>query len=49
MEYDKELATTHGENRQINKLMVAELLMLGYGVTKIKGVYPEEMSDFRIL
>lgn len=45
MEYDKELATTHGENRDKNKLMVAELLMLGYGVIKMKGVYPEEMSD----
>lgn len=32
---------THEENRQKNKLMVAELLQLGYGVTKIKGVYPE--------
>lgn len=25
--------------------MVAELLQLGYGVTKIKGVYPEGMTD----
>ena len=36
---------THEENRQKNKLMVAELLQLGYGVTKIKGVYPEGLSD----
>lgn len=36
---------THEENRQKNKLMVAELLQLGYGVTKIKGVYPEGMTD----
>lgn len=36
---------THEENRQKNKLMVAELLQLGYGVTKVKGVYPEGMID----
>ena len=36
---------THEENRKKNKLMVAELLQLGYGVTKIKGVYPEGMTD----
>lgn len=36
---------THEENRQKNKLMVAELLQLGYGVTKVKGVYPEGMTD----
>lgn len=32
---------THEENRQKNKMMVAELMILGYGVTKVKGVYPE--------
>lgn len=32
---------THEENRQKNKMMVAELMSLGYGVTKVKGVYPE--------
>ena len=36
---------THEENRQKNKLMVAELLQLGYGVTKVKGIYPEGMKD----
>ena len=36
---------THEENRQKNKLMVAKLLQLGYGVTKVKGVYPEGMKD----
>lgn len=36
---------THEENRQKNKLMVAELLQLGYGVTKVKGVYPEGRTD----
>lgn len=36
---------THKENRQKNKLMAAELIQLGYGVTKIKGVYPEGMTD----
>lgn len=38
---------THEENRQKNKIMVAELLQLGYGVTKMKGVYPEsdEVDD----
>ena len=36
---------THEENRQKNKLMVAKLLELGYGVTKVKGVYPEGMTD----
>lgn len=36
---------THEENREKNKLMVAELLQLGYGVTKVKGVYPEGMTD----
>lgn len=35
---------SHEENRQKNKLMVAELLQLGYGVTKTKGVYPEGMT-----
>lgn len=32
---------SHEKNRQKNKLMVAELLQLGYGVTKVQGVYPE--------
>jgi hypothetical protein len=36
---------THEENRQKNKLMVAKLLELGYGVTKVKGIYPEGMKD----
>ena len=36
---------THEENRQKTTLMVAELLQLGYGVTKIKGVCPEGMTD----
>lgn len=36
---------THEENRQKNKRMVAELLQLGYGVTKVKGIYPEGMKD----
>lgn len=36
---------THEENRQKNKLMVAELLQLGYGIIKLKGVYPEGMTD----
>jgi len=36
---------THEENRQKNKIMVAKLLQLGYGVTKVKGVYPEGMKD----
>ena len=36
---------THEENRQKNKLMVAELLQLGYGVTKVKGIYPEGTKD----
>ena len=36
---------THEENRKKNKLMVAELLQLGYGVSRIKGVYPEGMTD----
>lgn len=31
-------------NREKNKLMVAELITLGYGVTKITGVYPEGMT-----
>jgi uncharacterized protein YggL (DUF469 family) len=38
-------AFTHEENRQKNKLLVAELVQLGYGVTKVKGVYPEGMAD----
>ncbi len=33
------------ENHKKNKLMVAELLLLGYGVAKIKGVSPEGMTD----
>lgn len=36
---------THEENRKKNKMMVAELLQLGYGVTKVKGIYPEGMTD----
>ncbi len=36
---------TPEENRQKNKLMVAELLQLGYGVTKIKCVNPDGMTD----
>ena len=36
---------THEENREKNKLLVAELLQNGYGVTKVKGVYPEGMTD----
>lgn len=36
---------THEENRQKNKMMVTELLILGYGVAKIKGVDPEGMTD----
>ena len=32
---------SHEENRQKNKLMVAELLHLGYGVNKVQGVYTE--------
>lgn len=35
---------THEENRQKNKALVAKLLQLGYGVTKVKGVYPEGMT-----
>ena len=36
---------TPEENRQKNKLIVAELLLLGYGVTKIKCVNPGGMTD----
>lgn len=36
---------TPEENRQKNKLMVAELLLLGYGVTKIKCVNLDGMTD----
>lgn len=36
---------THEENRQKNKLMVAQLISLGYGVTKVKGVYPEGTTN----
>ena len=35
---------SHEENRQKNKFMVAELLQLGYGVVKTKGVYPEGLT-----
>ena len=35
---------THEENREKNKLLKAELLNLKYGVTTIKGVYPEGMN-----
>ena len=42
-----DLSQNHGpeENHKKNKLMVAELLLLGYGVAKIKGVSPEGMTD----
>ena len=33
------------EKRQKNKLMEAELLLLGYGIIKVKGVNPEELTD----
>ena len=36
---------THEENLQKNKLMVAELLLSGYGVVKIKGDCPEGVTD----
>lgn len=36
---------TPEENHYKNKLMVAELLLLGYGVAKIKCVNPEGMTD----
>ena len=36
---------THEENREKNKLLKAELLNLKYGVTTVKGVYPEEMNN----
>ena len=36
---------THEENHQKNRLMVTELLILGYGVTKIKDVNREGMTD----
>ena len=35
---------THEENREKNKLLKAELLNLKYGVTTVKGVYPEGMT-----
>ena len=35
---------SHEENREKNRNMVAELLILGYGVAKRKGVYPEGMT-----
>ena len=43
-DWDEDKEFTHEENREKNKIMVAELLQLGYGVTKIKGVYPEGMT-----
>ena len=36
---------THEENREKNKLLKAELLNLKYGVTTVKGVYPEGMNN----
>lgn len=36
---------SHEENRKKNKIMASELILKGYGVTKIKGVYPEGMTD----
>lgn len=36
---------THEENRQKNKDMVSKLMIKGYGVIKIKGVYPEGMTQ----
>lgn len=36
---------THEENREKNKLLKAELLNLKYGVTNVKGVYPEGMNN----
>lgn len=36
---------TYEENREKNRLLVAELTILGYGTTKIKGVCPEGMTD----
>ena len=36
---------TPKENRNKNKLLVAELLQLGYGVTKIKDVHLDGMTD----
>ena len=36
---------THEENREKNKLLKAELLNLKYGVTTVKGIYPEGMNN----
>ena len=35
---------THEENMQKNKDLLANLLLYGYGVAKIKGAYPEGMA-----
>ena len=40
-----EKIVTHEENREKNKLLKAELLNLKYGVTTVKGVYPEGMNN----
>ena len=36
---------THEENMQKNKDLLANLLLYGYGVAKIKGAYPEGMAN----
>ena len=35
---------THEENRQKNQDMVSKILDKGYGVIKVKGIYPEGMT-----
>ena len=35
---------THKENRIKNDMLSAELMILGYGISKCKGVYPEGMN-----
>ena len=35
---------THEENRQKNQDMVSKILVKGYGVIKVKGIYPEGMT-----
>ena len=44
-DWDEGKRFTPKENHTKNRLMVAELLLLGYGVTKIKCVNPEGMPD----
>lgn len=44
-EWEEGKRFTPKENRSKNRLMVAELLQFGYGVTKIKCVNPERMPD----